>query len=264
MWCDSHAHLFELSQEEFQEQLYRSEKLGVTKVLNLGTDIKTSHIVVNQPTQNRSSVNLYSAVGVGAPDALSVNSFSQLRLDILELVKNESVVAIGEIGIDSINESYPPFSKQRELFEFQIELAVELDLPLSIHSRGCEELALEICIEKNVKRAVFHCFTGSAEAAKKITNASYYISYSGIITFKNSDFDEQIKAVPSDKILIETDSPYLAPVPNRGKQNEPAFVANIGEYVANVLELSCREFGSIVSSNFDNLFLSHIKTVSVL
>jgi TatD DNase family protein len=123
-----------------------------------------------------------------------------------------------------------------------------------LHARGCEKLVLDICIHKKVDKAIFHCYTGSLEIAKRIVDAGYYISFSGIITFKNSALDNCVASVPLASLLIETDSPYLAPVPHRGKTNEPAYVVCVGQHIANVKQCNEQIIADASTKNFIELF----------
>ena len=224
----------------------------ISAVLNIGTDIETSLAVVAQ--SDKSQFPLYCAVGIAIPH-IAEESLPQDWVTILqELIKSESVIAIGETGIDSANSSYPPMDLQLTFFQKHIALALENDLPLIVHSRGSEREALEICKEMGVKKVVFHCYTGPAELVSDIMEAGYYISLSGIVTFKKSGLEEVVQLIESNKLLIETDSPYLAPVPFRGKQNRPNYVSLVGDTIAELRGISPEELKKNIQTNFETLF----------
>ena len=153
---------------------------------------------------------MFGTVGVSPFDVENLPEFWLEELATLS--KCSGIIGIGEIGIDKTNPRYPSYQKQLDCFRHQLGLAKKMDLPVVIHSRGAEEDALEICLSEGIKRAVFHCFTGSLETAQKIISHDYFISFSGIITFKNARIREFVSSLPIKQLLIETDSPYLAPV----------------------------------------------------
>jgi len=171
-----------------------------------------------------------------------------------ELIKGDSYVAIGEIGIDANKEYYPSFEVQKRVFVEQLLLAKKHNLPVSIHARNLESEALSICKELSVEKAIFHCYTGDLNTAKEIVDAGYIISFSGIVTFKNVNMDDIINIVPNKQLFLETDSPYLAPVPKRGKKNVPSYVRYIYDYVATVKAISVEELSSNISTLFDTIF----------
>ncbi len=251
MFIDSHAHLSELSADEFSHVLQKADSAKVSAVLNVGTNISTSMAALMQSCSS-SAVRVFTSVGICPPEIGTADAGWEESLK--ELVQKPGVVAVGEIGIDGINESYPPMDIQRPFYCKQLEIARDADLPALIHARGAESEALKICLDLKVKKALFHCFTGTAEEAAAIADAGYYISFSGIITFKNSDFDEIVRAVPEEQILFETDSPYLAPVPYRGKINEPAFVSHVYEYAATVRNVPVKELAARCNNSFSKLF----------
>jgi TatD DNase family protein len=172
------------------------------------------------------------------------------------MLQQKKVIAVGEIGIDNSNPAYPPLDKQLPVFEKQLHLAVQNNLPVIIHSRGIESQALELCIKHGVKKALFHCYTGNITALEKIVNAGFMISISGIVTFPKSNLHELLHAIPLDRIFIETDSPYLTPVPFRGKKNTPSMVRYVGEKIAGILNISPQLLQERLNENFKNLFLN--------
>ncbi len=253
MWVDTHCHLFDLSEEELQQQLANCQDNGVTTILNIATDLKTADTVIKQ-AKTESPISIKTAVGISAPEVKQYEQNEPWEEQLRTLLKDDTVIALGEIGIDGINDYYPPFELQLSYFRKQLEIAKEVDIPVIIHSRGVEGEALEICQEIGITKAIFHCYTGDAETAQKIAQAGYYISFSGVVTFKKSDYDSVIRAVPTDRLLFETDSPYLSPTPFRGKPNEPARVSLVGSYGAEVLKKSDKEIAEITMDNFKRIF----------
>lgn len=251
MYLDSHAHLSELSNENYVETVNRAAAADVSLIVNVGTNLSTSADAIKQLELTVDS-NVVVAAGICPPELGTAQDGWENELR--ELCKYDGVRAIGEIGIDGINESYPAIDIQRPFFKKQLQIAKELNLPAIIHCRGAETEALETCIELNMEKALFHCFTGTDKQAQAIVDAGYTISFSGIITFKNSNFDAAVSLVPHDQLLFETDSPYLAPVPYRGKCNEPAYVAEIIAYAAEVRGVTNEELAETCRSTFDKLF----------
>lgn len=254
MWIDSHAHLFDLNEEQLASVFLECQHHQVDTILNIGTDLKNSQHVLNQCKNSSSHVNLLGAAGISAADVESYIDESKWESDLEILLQQPDCVALGEIGIDSVNDYYAPFEIQMEFFRKQLALACRYRKPVIVHSRGVEELALKVVKESGAEQVIFHCYTGDKRTAVAIAEAGFFVSFSGIITFKKSDFDEVVKAVPVEQLLIETDSPYLAPVPNRGKQNQPAWVSFVGEYIAQILSMDKELLAHHLGNNF-NRFL---------
>tara|TARA_B100000029_G_C17408861_1_gene899938 strand:- start:541 stop:1086 length:546 start_codon:yes stop_codon:yes gene_type:complete len=174
-----------------------------------------------------------------------------------KLLKNRRIIGVGETGLDFYYNNSKK-NDQLENFEKHIDLAQENDLPIIIHMRDAEE-DMENILKKKFKekefRGVIHCFSGSQNFADFVKSLDFYISISGIVTFPNArDLRQVIKSYPLDKILVETDSPFLAPVPMRGKINEPAFIKHTVEYLSNMFELTTNDLSNITTSNFFKLF----------
>jgi TatD DNase family protein len=197
--------------------------------------------------------NVYASVGVH-PDYEDIQEPDIETL--FNYSKNEKVVAIGETGLDYFRLT-GDLSWQRERFRTHIRAAIKSNLPLIIHTRNAQEDTISIMKEESAKSTtgVMHCFTESYEMAKKAIDLGFYISFSGIITFKNAEsLRETVKKIPIENILIETDSPYLAPVPNRGKLNEPANVIYVAEKIAELKGIPIEEVAEITTNNFFTLF----------
>ena len=249
MWIDSHAHLFEYSPEEIPQLLQEASIASVSTIISTATSLENANAVLEHCSRYDT---VYGAAGISPFDAGKVNSgwAAQLR----SLLKNSKMIAVGEIGIDRSNPGYPDPEHQISLFEEQLSIAVELNLPAVVHSRGAESETADICKRMGVKKALFHCFTGDRNSMRKIVDYGYFISFSGIITFKSAAVRDLVPEVPADRLLIETDSPYLAPVPFRGKKNHPAWVKYTGEEMARLMERESEEMQTILKGNFQNLF----------
>ena len=198
--------------------------------------------------------NIYIAYGIH-PDEVKYNSY--LSLDEIEnKIKNSRVIGIGETGLDFYR-SIKFKKKQYEIFESHIKASKEFDLPIIIHQRNSEKEIVEVLkkYKNDNLKIVFHCFTGSKELLQFCDENKYYISLSGIVTFKNANLlRETIKNASIDHLLIETDSPFLAPTPMRGKDNEPSFVKFTADYLADFYSMQKEDFYKLTDNNFYKLF----------
>lgn len=231
---DSHAHLDEERFDEDRDELIKSLKgNAISYVINPSSDMETSRRVVELSNKYE---NIFAAVGIHPHDA---EGFKEEDLDELrEISKDERVVGIGEIGLDYYYDNSPR-DIQKEVFRKQLELSHELDLPVIIHTRDAMGDTYDILKEFEGRvRGVMHCYTGSIEMAEKFMKLGFYISIAGPVTFKNAvNVREMAKQIPLERLLIETDSPYLAPVPNRGKRNDPTNVRYVADMLANLKEI---------------------------
>ena len=223
MWCDSHCHLqFDSVPEGWLE---RAEAAGVTRMVCIGTDSALSAAAIDVARSHPDRV--WATVGLHPHDAKNgVDS-------IVGLLDNPEVVAVGECGLD-YHYDHSPRPAQREAFEAQIELAKAGNVALVIHTREAWDDTFDILRSTGgVDRTVFHCFTGGPDEARRALDLGAYLSFSGIVTFKKADDLRGAAAMCAvDRLLVETDAPYLAPVPHRGRQNEPAFVPLVGAAIA--------------------------------
>ena len=271
---DSHAHLAEEAYDEDRaEVLTRASEAGIDSVIVIGYDAPSCHRAIKvvrefgvEKRQERDrvagsrrsgaskshGVQLFATAGVAPHHVLETNE-SDLA-SVRNMLSEEVVVAVGEIGLD-YHYDMPP-DKQRELFAHQLEWAVEFQLPVVIHSREAEDDVLSSLREKKCSRGVIHCFTEGPNMARGAVKLGFYVSFAGILTFKNAHELRAIAAeVPLERILIETDSPFLAPVPYRGKRNEPAFVVEVARTIAELHGISLEEVERITSENTRRLFL---------
>ena len=250
MFFDSHAHLNDERFDEDREELISSfNQNGICNVVNIGADLQTSKESIDLAEKYDF---IYAAVGVHPHD---VEDMTDADLDTLsEMSKHEKVVAIGEIGLDYYYDNSPR-ELQRKWFRAQMELANKIDLPVIIHSRDAMGDTLEILKDCPVKTGVVHCYSGSVESAKEILKLGYYISFAGPVTFKNAKgLTEVAKFVPLDKILIETDSPYLTPEPYRGKRNSSLYVPEVAKKIAELKGITVEEVAKATMENTKRLF----------
>lgn len=235
---DSHAHYDDESFNEDRELVIKElRENNITGVLNCGASLQGARDSVKLAKENNF---FYAAVGIHPEFADTVDD---LVIDELrELSKYEKVRAIGEIGLDYYYDENPPREVQREVFIKQMELANELGLPVIIHDRDAHKDTLEILKMFPKVIGVIHCFSGSVEFAKECLKLGYYIGFTGVITFKNAKkIVDVAKEVPLDKILVETDCPYMAPVPHRGKRNRSEYIKYVIEELSQIKEISSED-----------------------
>ena len=251
MLFDTHAHY---DAEQFDQD--RAELLAglpdrdVSLVVNPGCDIPSSRKAVELA---HVWPFLYAAVGYHPENCAP---YTPADLDVLrELAAAPKAVAIGEIGLDYYWEENPPREHQQRVFRDQMALAEELDLPVIVHDREAHADSLAIVKEFPGVRGVFHCYSGSAEMAAELVKLGWMISFTGVLTYKNArKAVETAQAVPLERIMIETDSPYMAPVPHRGKRNDSGYVRHICERLAEIKGISYEECARITLENGKRFF----------
>lgn len=251
---DSHCHLDALDYENLHQNIddvvEKAKARDVKHLLTIGVTLSRFE-KQRDALAHRDDVSL--ACGVHPLD-LDDEPYDVQRL--IQLANHPKVVAIGEIGLDYY---YSADNKalQQQIFASQINVANQLDKPVIIHTRAAGEDTIRLLRENQAQNCggVIHCFTESMDFAKQALDLDFYISCSGIVTFKNAEeIREVIRYVPLERLLVETDSPYLAPVPYRGKQNQPAYTREVCEYVASLKGLSSEQFARISTENFERLF----------
>ena len=249
---DSHCHLdHQQLFENIDDILKRSKEVGIQKLLTICTTFESFNRIKLLVKKDEM---IYGTYGIHPHEAKNDKITSDMIISVIK--KNEKIIGIGETGLDFFYNHSDKYD-QIKSFEEHIKASLELDIPLIIHSRNAEFETLEIFNKyKNKKlKILMHCFTGSLKFAESLLSLGAYFSASGIITFKNSlELQKTFKFIPLDKILIETDSPYLAPVPNRGKQNEPSFVKYTAEKLAEIKQISNLEIVKNTTANFNYLF----------
>lgn len=248
---DSHCHIdFPNFTGQREELLSNAAKAGVEYMLCVAVNLEDYPNVLELARNHK---NLFASVGVH-PNTTEGEDPSVSRL--VELGNDADVIAIGETGLDYFRSS-GDLDWQRLRFATHIQAARELQKPIIVHSRNAPEDTIKILRDANASEAsgVMHCFTGDYEMAKASLDLGFYISFSGIVTFRNAtDLAEVSKKIPLDRMLVETDAPYLAPVPMRGKENQPAFVRHTAEFLAELRSLPFEEFAATTTENFFRLF----------
>jgi len=251
---DSHCHLdHEPLLSDLTNVLQRSKNVGIEKLLTISTSFESFSRV--KELVNKDEM-IYGTIGIH-PHESSTNIITANEI-IDNLKNNKKIIGIGETGLDFY---YNNSEKDKQIASFieHIKASIKTNIPLIVHSRNAENETLEILNEykdENIK-ILMHCFTGSKEFAEKLLSLNSYFSASGIITFKNSvDLQETFKSIPTENILIETDSPFLAPVPNRGKKNEPSFIDFTAAKLAEIKNISKKELIELTTNNFNKLFFN--------
>ncbi len=252
MLVDSHAHLFLPNFEnDLDEVLSRAKANGVKYIIVPGTDIETSKQAIALAEKYD---QIYAAVGVHPHDSKDWDN--SWLTEIERLANHPKVVAIGEIGLDYFYD-FSPKEKQHEAFKAQLDLAVSLNLPVVIHNRESNEDVMNYAREYAPKglRAQFHCFAGSADDAHELVELGYKISFTGNITFKKSnELRDIVKSLSVENLLVETDSPFLTPVPYRGKRNEPSYVKLVAQEIADIHRLRLNDIERTTTYNVFKLF----------
>lgn len=252
MLVDSHCHLeMESFRKDREEVIKRAFEGGVRYILTVGTEEKYFKIVTDIIGTHK---NIYGAIGIHPHNSTQMDSKTEKK--IKEYLKNnEKIVAYGEIGLDYFK-NYAPQEKQRNAFITQIYISKERNLPIIIHSREAKEDTLEILKDTKVSRGVIHCFSYDKTYAKKFLDLGFYISIPGTITYgKNNNLVEAVRYIPLDRLLSETDAPFLSPNPHRGKKNEPLFVKYTVEAIGKIKNKDLKEIEDAICENFKELFL---------
>ena len=249
---DSHCHLdHEPLFSDLDNVIQRSKNVGIEKLLTISTSIESFSRV--KEIVNKDEM-IYGTIGIH-PHETENNSIDS-EFIVKNLRDNKKIIGIGETGLDFYYNNSDKH-KQIKSFKIHIEASLKTNVPLIIHSRNAEETTFDILNEYKDKKLkiLMHCFTGSQKFAEKLLDFNSFFSASGIITFKNAeDLQQTFKFLPLDRILIETDSPFLAPVPNRGKKNEPSFIDFTATKLAEIKDIKKTELTNITTNNFNNLF----------
>ena len=249
---DSHCHLdHEPLKSDLSNIIKRSKDVGIEKLLTISTSVESFQKIKNIINEDEI---IFGTIGIH-PHETDNNEIS-IDYIVKNFEENPKIIGIGETGLDFY---YNNSDKEKQISSFirHIEASIKTNAPLIIHSRNAEKETYDILNDykdKNLK-ILMHCFTGSKKFSEKLLMLNAYFSASGIITFKNAnELQDTFKSLPLDKILIETDSPFLAPVPNRGKKNEPSFIDFTATKLAEIKEISKSELIKITTSNFNKLF----------
>ena len=252
MLTDSHAHLDDARfASDRDAMIQRAWDSGVRRILTIGNGTGPDDMGCGIPFAEAHPW-IFTTVGVHPHDASKVED---RHIEMMEqLAQHPRVLAIGETGLDYHYDNSPR-DVQRQVFQRQLELAARVDLPVIIHTREADEDTERLLRAAAGVRGVLHCFTSSSALATAGLDLGFLISFSGIVTFPNArELAEIAMSVPADRLLVETDCPYLSPVPHRGKRNEPAFVLETARFLAGVRGISIEELASQTSENFTRLF----------
>ena len=250
MLFDTHAHLndpaFDPDREELMAGL--SDK-GIGLVMNAGCSLESSKDIIQMAEKYPW---LYASVGSHPDSADEVNE--EVIEEYRQLCRHEKVKAIGEIGLDYYYEDIPR-DIQKNAFRMQMALAKELDMPVIIHEREAHDDGMRIVKEFPTVKGVFHCYSGSAEMARQLVNMGWYIGFTGVLTFKNArKAVETAASIPLDRIVLETDCPFMAPEPYRGKRNDPGYLPKMAEKLAEIRGISLEEVVKITTENAKRLY----------
>lgn len=257
-WVDSHCHLdFDTFDQDRAEVIERARRNGARALLTIGTHVHS--IATIQPILETYAW-IYGTVGLHPHEIQSsqqnwMHDFTHIQ----KQARHDKIIGIGETGLDFVQADEVVMENQRQCFDAHIQLAIEKNKPIIVHTREAEKDTNE-SINRGVQqglKGVIHCFTGSLEFAQNMLDCGFYISISGIVTFKNAkNLQNIVRQLPLSRILIETDSPYLAPMPHRGQRNEPSFVCHTAAYLADLYQMTTQDVYRQTTENFFNLFFN--------
>lgn len=258
IFVDSHCHIdSEAFDADRDEVVARANNAGVKMMLTVGTGNPHDGEIERAVKFSEKYENVFASIGVHPHDAKLYDEKAENHL--IELVKSsEKVIAWGEIGLDFYYD-HSPRDVQFDVFRRQIRTAQKLNLPIIIHSRDADvetvEVLTEECSGEDFRGGIMHCFGGTAQMAKDLMEIGFLISFAGNVTFKKAEnLREAARVVPLEKLLIETDCPFLAPIPNRGKRNEPAFVVHTAQFLADFYNVQIEEIARQTTKNFTRFF----------
>ncbi len=246
---DTHAHYDDSRFDDDRDELISSlNEKGVSHIVNCGCDLKSSLTTIELSEKYDF---IYAAIGVHAHEAEEATE--QDLQEIEKLYQNKKVVAVGEIGLD-YHYDFSPRERQLEIFERQLVLATRLNLPVIVHDRESHEDTMKL-LKKHKPKGVVHCFSGSAEMAKEVVKLGMYIGIGGAVTFKNAKKPvEVVEYLPLDRLLLETDAPYMTPVPFRGQRCDSAHIAYTAEKIAGIKNMDVQQIIDICNENAKKLF----------
>ena len=247
MFTDSHSHVYKDYYDNIDLVIEEAKQNGITRIITCGCSNEENSevldVINNYPT-------IFGALGIHPEN---VSSYKENDIDFIKKnIANQKVVAIGEIGLD-YHYSKEEKEEQIKLFETQLSLAEEYDIPVIIHSRDAT-LDTLTTLKKYKCRGVIHSFSGSLETAREYIKMGYLLGVNGVITFKNANIKDVIKELPLTSIILETDSPYLTPVPFRGEKNSPKNVLYVAKFVADLMNISLEELSKITNQNIERVF----------
>ena len=247
MFTDTHCHIFKEYYEDIDQVLNDASLNLVNRYINNGTDLKSNKEVLS--LINKYS-NMYGAIGIH-PEVVDTYTSTDLE-ELKNNLTNPKVIAIGEIGLD-YHYTKENKLKQIELFEAQLKLAQDYNLPVIVHSREATNDTIN-CLKKYHIKGVIHSFSGSLETAQIYLKMGFKLGINGVITFKNANLKDVIKNIPLTSIILETDSPYLTPEPYRGTKNEPKRILDIAKFLCDLYNISLEELAKITNDNIKDIF----------
>ncbi len=257
-FADTHCHLYLPEfEQDLTDVIQRAVGQGVQKIFLPAIDNESHKSLLALADKfgkdAGKEVTLYAMMGLH-PCSVKENYKGELAVVEQYLDSSKNLVAVGEIGLDYYwDTTFQP--QQQEAFDFQIALSVKKNLPIAIHSRSSTADCIgQVSHYKGSAKGIFHCFSGTEEEAKRIIDLGFYLGIGGVITYKNTNLRDVVKAVGIQNVVLETDAPYLSPVPHRGKRNEPANVALVADAIATTLRISIEEVAAITSKNADTVF----------
>jgi len=243
---ETHAHLdFEDYKKDRDEVIRACTKAGVERIINIGVDAKSTENGI------RLSEKYPQIKATGGYHPSEVAHYDEAKLR--ELLKHKNIIAVGEIGLDYYR-LYQPVELQKQVFEAQIKLAMELGLPIVCHDRDAHEDSFAMLKKYSPPKVVFHCFSGDVSFAEKVLAEGWYISITGVVTYKNSTLDNIVRVVPKDRLMIETDCPYLSPVPHRGERNSPEYLIYVVQKIADILGIPPKVVAEQTFENAERFF----------
>lgn len=243
---DTHAHIISEYYDDIDKILANAKENGIDKIINNGTNYENNKEVLRLSKEHK---HLYAAIGFQPEELKNVTP-----IEIRQIEENiDDIIAIGEIGLDYYNSEISR-KKQIQVFEEELNFAKKYNKPVIIHSRNAFDDTYEVLSRHNGVRGSIHCFTGTLDEAQKYINLGFHLGIGGILTFKNSNLDEILKGIDLKNIFLETDSPYLAPVPMRGKTNEPANIRYIAEKICKIKNISYRKLKEITEQSVYDVF----------
>tara|TARA_Y100001960_G_scaffold267964_1_gene292569 strand:- start:124 stop:888 length:765 start_codon:yes stop_codon:yes gene_type:complete len=248
MFIDSHSHIYyDTFNNDIEDIIEDAFQLGVKKIICVGVDLKSSESCIDLADKFK---NIYATVGfhpheskLAGPDYLNI---------LESFTKHPKVIAIGEIGLD-FHYNHSEIKIQKKIFHEQLELAESINLPTVVHSRNADKETYDTISKVEKSKGVVHCFASGIEQAKKIIKLNYYISFTGLITFAK-ELESVVENIPLNHMLIETDSPYLSPIPFRGKRNEPKNVIEVAKKISKIKNIDLADVEKITSENTLKLF----------
>jgi len=249
LYIDTHAHLYyDDLKNQLGDVVKRAEAAGVTQIICVGTDLPSSETSISIAEKYNA---VFATVGVHPHDAKDTpdDYLRQLR----DMASHSKVVAMGEMGLDYFRD-FSPRNVQKEVFQSQLALARELDLPVVIHNRDADEDILKILEEVRYERSVLHCFSSDTEMAGRAVSLGCFLSFTGNVTFGKNHTESVLLTTPLNRIMLETDCPFMTPVPNRGKLNEPANILHIAQWIAKVKRIDVSEVAESTTSTAQIFF----------